>query len=82
MMQQAYCERIFSDLPVLETPDLIIRPMHMRDARDIFAYASDPQVARYVLWEPHRSLSETRAFVRFLRSRLRAGYPSSWVVVL
>ena len=54
----------------------------MRDAKDIFAYASDPEVARYVLWEPHKSLADTRSFLRFLRSRARAGYPSSWVVTL
>ena len=54
----------------------------MRDAKDIFRYASDPEVARYVLWEPHRSVSETASFVRDLRVRIRAGYPSSWVVTL
>ena len=72
----------FYRLPTLETPDLILRKPAMKDAKDIFRYASDPEVARYVLWEPHRSLAETRSFVRFLRSRIRAGYPSSWVVVL
>ena len=72
----------FYRLPALETADLILRRPVMKDAKDIFRYASDPEVARYVLWEPHRSLSETRSFVRFLRSRIRAGYPSSWVVTL
>ena len=72
----------FYRLPTLETVDLILRKPAMKDAGDIFRYASDPEVARYVLWEPHRSPAETRSFVRFLRSRIRAGYPSSWVVVL
>lgn len=72
----------FSHLPVLETEDLILRKPSMKDTKDIFRYASDPEVARYVLWEPHRSLSETRSFIRFLRARIRAGYPSSWVVTL
>ena len=72
----------FYRLPTLETEDLILRKPAMKDAEDIFRYASDPEVARYVLWEPHRSLSETRSFVRYLRSRIRAGCPSSWVVVL
>ena len=72
----------FYHLPTLDTQDLILRKPAMKDAKDIFRYASDPEVARYVLWEPHRSLAETRSFVRFLRSRIRAGYPSSWVVVL
>lgn len=68
----------FSHPPVIETPDLLLRPVRMRDARDIFSYASDPEVARYVLWEPHRSISETRSFIRYLRSLYRRGFPSSW----
>ena len=72
----------FSRLPVLETPRLILRPMRMRDARDIYAYSSDGQVARYVLWEPHRSLSETREYIRAIRRLYRAGLPSSWAMEL
>lgn len=72
----------FSRPPSLYTEDLYLRKPVMRDAKDIFAYASDPEVARYVLWEPHRSLADSRSFLRFLRGRIRAGYPSSWVVVL
>ena len=53
----------FSSLPVLETPRLVLRPVRRRDAEDIYSYASDPEVARYVLWEPHRSLTETRNYV-------------------
>lgn len=72
----------FSCLPVLETQDLILRRPRMKDAADIYAYASDEKVARYVLWEPHRSVSETRSCLRGLIRRARAGYPSSWVITL
>ena len=71
----------FSGLPVLETADLILRPVRMSDAKDIFRYASDPEVARYVMWEPHRSISDTRAYIRYIRSMYRRGLPSSWAVV-
>ena len=54
----------------------------MKDAAEIYAYAKDEEVARYVLWEPHRSVSETRSCLRDLIRRARAGYPSSWVMVL
>ena len=72
----------FFRLPDLKTEDLILRKPRIRDAKDIYSYASDPEVARYVLWEPHRSVSETASFIRDLRARIRAGCPSSWVVVL
>ena len=72
----------FFRLPLLETKDLILRKPAMKDAEDIFRYASDPEVARYVLWDPHRTVRETRQCIRDLRHRIRAGYPSSWAVVL
>lgn len=72
----------FSGLPVIETEDLLLRPMKRRDAADIFRYASDPEVSRYVLWEPHRSISDTRSYIRYVRRLYHRGLPSSWAVVL
>ena len=72
----------FYNLPVLDTPDLILRKPERQDAPDIFHYASDAEVSRYVLWEPHRNIRDTRRFIGYLRSRIRSGYPSSWVVTL
>ena len=72
----------FASLPVLETDRLILRPLRRQDAKDIFSYASDPDVARYVLWDPHQSVSETRSYIRYIRSLARRGLPSSWAVTL
>ena len=72
----------FSSLPVLETERLLLRPLRNRDAKDIFTYASDPEVARYVLWSPHRSVAETRGYIRYIRALYRRGLPASWAVTL
>ena len=37
---QAYCESVFSSLPVLETRRLRLRALSMRDERDMFRYAA------------------------------------------
>ena len=79
---QAYCQSVFSDLPVLETRRLRLRPLCMRDEKDMFRYASDPEVARYVLWSPHRSVADSRGFIRRLQRQYRGGQPSSCLVVL
>ena len=71
----------FSNLPEIKTKALLLRPMKMRDAADIFRYASDPEVSKYVLWEPHRSVSDTRTYIRYVRRLYRRGLPSSWAVV-
>ena len=75
-------QNYFCRLPVLETPRLLLRPLRRGDAEDLFAWSADPEVARYVLWEPHRSIADTRAYLRYIRSQYRAGLPSSWGITL
>ena len=67
-----------SYMPELETQRLRLRRLTMRDAQDIFAYSRDPQVARYVLWEAQTSLSDARAYLRFMLRKYRLGEPASW----
>ena len=54
--------RIFADLPELETDRLLLRKMRLEDAEAMFAYASDPEVTRYVLWDTHGSIEEYENF--------------------
>ena len=69
---------LFDDMPRLETPRLILRRLDMRDAPDLFDYSRDPQVAKHVLWDAQTSVSEARAYVRYMLRRYRAGEPASW----
>ncbi len=45
----------------LETGRLILRDAVEADLADLHAYASDPEVARYMQWGPNRDVEETRA---------------------
>jgi len=46
------------------TPRLILRPIAQEDAGPIFeSYAQDATVTRFLTWQPHRSLSDTEAYV-------------------
>lgn len=48
-----------------QTARLIARPATSADAQVIFEnYASDPAVAKYMTWKPHRSVDETIEFLR------------------
>ena len=69
---------LFDDMPRLVTPRLILRRLEMRDAPDLFDYSRDPQVAKHVLWDAQTSVSEARAYVRYMLRRYRAGEPASW----
>ena len=68
-------------MPTLETPRLILRRIAMRDAKDIFAYSSDVEVARHVLWSAQRSIAEARDYCRYMLRRYRADEPSSWGII-
>lgn len=65
-------------MPTLETRRLRLRKLTMRDAQDIYEYSRDPQVARYVLWEAHRSIGESRSYLRYMLRKYRLGEPASW----
>ena len=72
----------FSCLPRLETERLLLRKPVQKDAKDIYRYASDEQVARYVLWEPHKTVADTRNYIRYIRALYHRGLPASWAVTL
>lgn len=69
---------VFIRPPQLEADRLVLRPLRMRDAKDLFSYASDPAVARYVLWDAHRTLHDSRIQLRCLIRQYRHGEPCSW----
>jgi ribosomal-protein-alanine N-acetyltransferase len=63
-------EPLFADLPDLDTPRLRLRRVRPEDAADLFAFASDPLVTRYITWPTHRTLDDSRALI----ARFLAGY--------
>lgn len=60
---------LFDHFPVLETARLRLRRLRMEDAKDLFEYASDHEVARYVMFQPHQSLDDSYAFLERVLSR-------------
>ena len=73
---------VFADLPELETERLLLRKMRLDDAEAMFAYASDPEVTRYVLWETHRSVVDSESFLRSATEGYERGDFGGWGVVL
>ena len=69
-------------MPQLYTERLVLRKLNANDAQDIFEYSQDPEVARYVLWYPHKSLSESRFFLKCLMRQYRNQEPASYGIAL
>ncbi|HEY3250348.1 MAG TPA: GNAT family protein [Ignavibacteria bacterium] len=72
---------LFKNLPVIETARLRMRKLSMRDASDIFEYASVPEVAENVTWEHHRNLSDSIHFLRIITQQYEDGVPSPWGII-
>ena len=53
----------------------------MSDAKDIFAYSCDEEVARHVLWRAQKSISEAKEYCRFMMRKYRYDEPSSWGII-
>jgi len=76
---QAYCQSVFSSLPVLDTKRLRLRPLSMHE-KDMYRYASDPAVSRHVLWDAHESPRDTRSALRAAIRQYRNGAPGSFAI--
>ena len=68
-------------MPTLETPRLILRRIAMSDAKDIFAYSCDEEVARHVLWSAQKSVGEAKDYCRFMMRKYKNDEPSSWGII-
>ena len=68
-------------MPTLETPRLILRRIAMSDAKDIFAYSCDEEVARHVLWSAQKSIGEAKDYCRFMMRKYKNDEPSSWGII-
>lgn len=74
--------KVFANLPVLETERLLLRKMRLGDAEAMFAYASDPEVTRFVLWDTHRSIEDSERFLSVATEGYERGDFGGWGVVL
>jgi len=72
---------IFKHLPALETGRLRLRRLSLRDANDVFEYASVPDVAENVSWDYHRNISDSINFLRLIVQQYEDCRPSPWGIV-
>lgn len=74
--------QLFSHIPVLETERLILRGMRVSDAEDMYAYAQQEPVSRYLTWTPHPNLKHTKEYLTYIGQRYRTGDFYDWAIVL
>ncbi len=80
-MKKDLLYRLFSRIPPLETDRLTLRAMRVADAPDMYDYAHREDITRYLTWEPHMSLTETRDYLTYVGQRYRTGDFYDWAVI-
>jgi ribosomal-protein-alanine N-acetyltransferase len=81
MRAKVNVEDVFGDLQSLETERLLLRKLSLEDAGDLFAYASDPEVARYTTWEAHKTIDDSRTVLSQWVDLYATGQVAPWGVV-
>ena len=56
--------RILKENSTMESTRLILRPFSMEDVQDVFLYASDDAVTKYLTWPTHVDISQTEKVVK------------------
>ena len=70
----------FINIEPLRTDRLVLRKLTRRDVEDVYAYCSDPEVSKYLLWSPHRSIKDTRQYLRLVERKYRCAEFYDWGV--
>ena len=75
-------EPISIDFPQLTTERLVLRRIGPDDLNDVFEYASNEEVAKYIVQSVHTSLDDSRAFIERVQARYATGESAPWGIVV
>lgn len=71
-----------ANLPTLSTERLILRPLTLWDAEDMFEYAHQEVTTRYLLWYPHTNISQTREHITRIKRSCMSGNSLDFAIEL
>ena len=59
--------KIFEKIPTIKTERLILRTMERSDLLDVYEYAKDFEVSKYLMWRPHKDVDFTARYLKYLQ---------------
>ena len=74
--------KVFSAIPELHTERLLLRRMMVSDCYDMYEYASNPAVTRYLTWSPHPDREYTKEYLQYIANHYKLGNFYDWAVIL
>jgi len=79
-MERELVKEIFYSPPVIFTERLILRPIALRDASDMYEYSCDPDVTRFLTWEPHVTPHFTKRHIKRIEKAYHEGRFFDWAL--
>lgn len=73
--------KLFKKIPELRTKRLILRKIDVKDLSDVYDYASNPEVSKYLLWYYHRSITYTKKYLKFIEKLYKKADFFDWGIV-
>ena len=73
---------VYSHMPMLETPHLILRKLMRADVADMNEFSRREEVSKYLLWDRHTSMRYTKAYLSDLLRSYRDFTYFEWAVTL
>ncbi len=70
-----------NSLPILHTKHLILRPVTLEDADDIYEYAKNPALSKFLSWYPHSSIAATKELINDWIMNYKQNKGALWVLV-
>ena len=74
--------KIFKNPPILECDRIILRKMDRSFADDMFEYASNPAVTKYLTWDVHPNRPFSYNYLGYVNSRYRTGEFFDWAITM
>ena len=81
-MKRETIYNVFSDIPVITTERLLLRRMLVSDCYDMYEYACDAAVTRYLTWSPHEDVDYTKEYLQYISNHYKLGDFYDWAVIL
>lgn len=82
MFRAGWLTNLFKRIPDLSTGRLLLRKIRLSDAADMFEYSKNPDVTKFLLWDPHPNVEHTRNYIDYLQDRYRDGKYYDWALIL
>lgn len=70
--------KIFSNIPLIKTERLTLRKITKKDLEDVYRYASDEEVSKFLLWSPHKSREQTKLYLKNITAAYNRGEYFDW----